>query len=62
MLSVSGAKKVEPGDGLFRACRMSPMPAKIRSFDDAIGIVTLVGNHASVSQMRVALVSHIHTV
>ena len=60
-LSVSGAK-VEPGDGFLRACMMSPMPARIRSFEDAIGIVTLVGNHTSVSQMREARVSHNHTV
>ena len=38
------------------------MPARIRSFDVASGIVVLVGNHSSVSQVRVARVSHIQTV
>ena len=52
----------EPGDGLVRAARMLLMPARIRSFDDAIGMVTLVGNHVMVSHMRVARVSQIQTV
>ena len=60
-LSVSGANG-EPGDGLFRAATMLLMLARIRSLDDASGIVTLVGNQDTVSQMRSARVSHIQIV
>ena len=38
------------------------MPAKMRSLEFARGMVTLVGNHVNVSQMRVARLSHIQTV
>ena len=41
---------------------MSCTPTRMRSLDDANGIVVFVGNHVNVSQMRVAPVSHIHTV
>ncbi len=49
-LSVSGAKG-EPGDGLFKACRMSRMQARMRSLEEASGIVTFLGNHEMVSQI-----------
>ena len=49
-LSVSGANG-DPGDGLFRATTMLLMPVRIRSLDDVSGIVTLVGNQDTVSQM-----------
>ena len=38
---------------------MSLMPARMRSVEEARGMVTLVGNHEIVSQMRVARVSQI---
>ena len=60
-LSVKGARG-EPGDGCCRACTMSCKPARMRSLDEASGIVTLVGNHSKVSHMCVARVSHSHTV
>ena len=41
---------------------MSWIPAKMRSVDDAMGMVVLVGNQAKVSQMRVARVSQSQTV
>jgi hypothetical protein len=37
------------------------MPAKIKSLEEANGMVVLVGNHVNVSQMRVARVSHNQT-
>ena len=60
-LSVSGSSG-DPCDGFFRAERMSWIPARIRSLEDARGMVTLVGNQAKVSQMRSCRVSQIHTV
>lgn len=60
-LSVKGASG-EPEDGFWRARTMSAMPAKMRSLEFAKGMVVLVGNQVSVSQRRVARVSHIHTV
>jgi hypothetical protein len=60
-LSVSGASG-EPGDEWCSACAIFLMPAKMSSFEEAINIVTLVGNHTSVLQMRVARVSHIQIV
>jgi hypothetical protein len=59
-LSVRGSVG-EPMDGLRRASRMARMPARIKSFEDAIGIVTLLGNQARVSHSRVVLVSATHT-
>ena len=56
-LSVSGARG-EPGDGFFSASRISWIPAKTRSEDEASGILTFVGNQEMVSQMRSARVSH----
>ena len=47
---------------MCNACTMSLMPARMRLLDEARGIVVLVGNHVSVSQMRVERVSHIQTV
>ena len=49
-MSVSGPVG-EPGVGFRRASRMFSMPARIKSFEDVIGIVTLVGNHEGVSQV-----------
>ena len=60
-LSVSGSSG-EPGEGLVSAARMSVMPARIKSLEEAIGMVTFVGNHVMVSQVRVARVSQIQTV
>jgi hypothetical protein len=60
-LSVSGANGA-PADGWRSAWTMSWMPLRIKSLMDASGICTFVGNHARVSQMRVARMSHIHTV
>jgi hypothetical protein len=59
-LSVSGAKG-EPGEGLLSARRMSRMPARIRSLDDASGIVSFLGNHDTVSHTRSVLVSQTQT-
>ena len=58
---MSGASG-ELGDGWWRACRMSRMPAKMRSLDDANGMVSFVGNPERVSQMRVARISQSQTV
>ena len=55
-LSVSGARG-DPAVGDWRALTMSRMPARTRSVELARGIGRIVGNHVSVSQMRVALVS-----
>ena len=60
-LSVTGASG-EPGEGFWSALVMSCNAARMRSVDEARGIVTLVGNQESVSEMRVARVSHIQTV
>ena len=48
---------VDPGGGCRKAWTMSPMTARIKSFEEAIGMVTFVGKHAIVSQIRVARVS-----
>jgi hypothetical protein len=50
-LSVRGARG-EFADGFCRAVVMSWMPAMMRSVDEARGMVTLVGNHDTVSEMR----------
>jgi hypothetical protein len=60
-ISVTGASG-EPGEGFWRALVMSRNAARIRSLEEARGIVTLVGNQESVSEMRVARVSHIQVV
>ena len=52
----------EPGVGFRVTSRMSWTPVKIKSLDDAIGIVTLVGNHdESVLQVRRDRVLQIQT-
>jgi hypothetical protein len=43
-----------------KACMMSLAAAEMMSVGDAVGMVTLDGNHASVSQIRVCRDSHIH--
>jgi hypothetical protein len=58
-LSVSGLRG-EPGVGFWRASRISWMPARIRSFEEAIGMLTFVGNQEIVSQTRIERVSQIH--
>jgi hypothetical protein len=60
-LSVRGAIG-ELLDGLLRALTMSWMPARMRSVDEASGMVTLVGNQETVSQMRSRRVSQIQMV
>jgi hypothetical protein len=60
-LSVRGARG-EPGEGFWRASVMSCKPARIRSFEEARGMVTLVGNQETVSAMRSARESHSQTV
>lgn len=50
-LSVSGANG-EFGVGCLRACTMSWAPAMIKSTEDASGMVTFVGNHVNVSEIR----------
>jgi hypothetical protein len=55
-LSVWGAKG-ELLEGLMRA-----MPARMRLVDEAIGMVTLVGDQETVLQIRLRRVSHIHMV
>ena len=57
-LSVRGAKG-DPDDGFLRAFTMLRAPAMIKSIDDARSMVTLVGNHWSVSAMRSRRVSQI---
>lgn len=59
-LSVSGASG-ELADGFCSAATMSWRPARIKSVEEARGIGILEGNHEMVSQMRVVLVSKIHT-
>jgi len=56
LLVVTGAS-VDPGDRLARAWLISSKPARMRSFDEARGIATLVGNQEIVSQIRSARVS-----
>lgn len=48
--------------GLARACRMSVMPAKMRSLNEASSMVTLVGKHVTVLQTQLLRVSHIQMV
>jgi hypothetical protein len=60
-LSVMGAKD-EAGDGCRRAVVMSYRAARIRSLEDAMGMVTFVGNHDMVSEIRPARVSSIQIV
>jgi hypothetical protein len=48
-------------DRAVTASLRSWSPARIRSVELASGIVAFVGNHDTVSQMRVFRVSHIHT-
>jgi len=57
-LSVRGARG-DPADGFCRALMMSLAAALMVSTDDAVGMVTLVGNQLSVLQMRVLRVFHI---
>jgi hypothetical protein len=56
-LSVRGARG-EPGGGLFRAVVMSLRPARMRSLEEARGMVTCVGNNETVSTMRSVRKSH----
>jgi hypothetical protein len=60
LLLVSGARG-EPGEGCWSACRMSWAPAMMASTDEARGMVTFVGNHSSVSEVRSARVSQTQT-
>jgi hypothetical protein len=60
-LSVTGAKE-EPGDEFRRASAMSFRPARMRSVDEASGMVTLVENHETVSGMRSARVANIQRI
>jgi hypothetical protein len=55
-LSVSGARG-ELAEGCCRAWMMSLAPAITRSMDEARGMVTCIGNHSSVSQVRSRRVS-----
>ena len=57
-VSVSGPKD-DVGDGWCSAWTMSVMPARIKSFEEASGIVILVGNHDTVSEIRSDRVSNI---
>jgi hypothetical protein len=59
-LSVRGARG-EPADGLAIACARSARLARMRSLEEARGMVTLVGNQETASQMRSARVSQIQT-
>jgi hypothetical protein len=59
-LSVRGASG-DPADGLAMAWVRSARLARIKSLEEARGMVTLVGNHEIVSQMRSARVSQIQT-
>jgi hypothetical protein len=59
-VSVQGAIGVR-GDGFWSALTMSHRLAMMVSVLELAGIGTWVGNHVSVSQMRVAQISHIHT-
>ena len=58
-LSVRGAKG-DWANGFARAWIMSLDAALMMSLEEASGIVTLVGNRISVSQIRWWQVSHIH--
>ena len=59
-LSDSG-ESAESKDGFWSACMRSFAAAMDASVDVAVGILTEVGNHASVSAMRSALVSVAYT-
>jgi hypothetical protein len=50
-LSDSG-ERGEPCEGFCRACKISRTPAVMRSVEEAIGILTLVGNQVTVSAIR----------
>ena len=56
-----GGASVDRGDGFSIALIMSLTPARMRSAEDATGMVTLVGNHTSVSEIRSRLVFQIQT-
>ena len=57
-LSVRGANG-ELAVGFSRAWVRSWAAARTRSVEEAVGMVTCLGNHSTVSMMRVALVSMI---
>ena len=59
-LSVSGASG-EPGEGFRSARTMSFAAAMTMSVDDAVGMVTVVGNQTTVSEIRSARVAVIQT-
>ena len=59
-LSVRGARE-DWADGFARAWIMSLAAALMMLVEEASGMVTLVGNQISVSQICWRLVSHIHT-
>ena len=59
-LSVSGSRG-DPGVGFRMASRISWIPARMRSLEDAIGMDTFVGNQESVSHVRMERVSQIQT-
>jgi hypothetical protein len=59
LLSVTGAR-AEPGSGFRRASAMSFGTARrMRSVDEASGMVILVGKHETVSEMRTARIANI---
>ena len=58
--SVSGDNGAA-GDGCCRAWMRSLAAMKARSAEDGVGMVTCVGNHASVSEIRSALVALAYT-
>jgi len=60
-LSVRGASDAA-GDGFWRAVVMSAKAAKMRSLEEARGMVTFVGNQETVSEIRSARVSSIQMV
>ena len=49
------------GDGFWRMVVRSCAAAMARSVEEGVGMTTLVGNHAIVSVMRLARVSHAQT-
>ena len=52
----------QAGDGFRRACIRARDARTASSMEDRYGILTLVGNHCTVSVMRVDLVSLMYTV
>jgi hypothetical protein len=60
LLSVRGAKG-ELLDRFVNAWTMSWMPVMTRSVEEAMGVVTFVGNQERVTVMHSRRVSHIHT-